>query len=516
MSFVDELARRMARPQRHRLLQGFPAVPAMVPISPRDDNDLGGHFGRKRRRHLDGSLERSLGRGVDGTLEDSVDDSEPPLLTVDRTRGLIVGVIPHTQCVPQREACGFCTFPHDTAGKRSREEMVEAVARDIDTLCAGEHLRGRRVDAIYLGGGTANLASPEEIGLLVQCLGKHLDIADAELSLEGTPALFAQWFSSHLKNLARQPCSHRRISMGIQTFDAGFLGQMGRARFGDAALVAKIVKRCRDLDITTSGDLLFNLPGQSDAQMDADVDTAVACGLDQICLYNLVLYEGLGTPWSEDPQLVRQMPDNATACASWLRLRDKLLNAGYVQSTLTNFERADVAHGPRGFRYEVASFTPEGFDGVGFGPLSISTVVDWPGLRGLKLMRRKSVARPPWSGDDLYFRYGPEDLRLLFLTRSLAKTSFSRATYRTLFGSDVTDDFAAPLAALSAEGLLAVDGDTDGDTVTLSPRGMFFSDAVVSLLALDTARTTLTAGSGVHTRDLLAEQPRAVDYISMG
>ena len=39
------------------------------------------------------------------------------------------------------------------------------------------------------------------------------------------------------------------------------------------------------------------------------------------------------------------MPNNATACENWLRLRQRLLSEGYVQTTLTNFERADIAAG---------------------------------------------------------------------------------------------------------------------------------------------------------------------------
>jgi oxygen-independent coproporphyrinogen-3 oxidase len=142
--------------------------------------------------------------------------------------------------------------------------------------------------------------------------------------------------------LAQLPVGSRRISMGLQTFDEGFLRRMGRERFGDAKFVGKLVRRCRKLGIATSGDLLFNLPGQTPAQMDKDVDTAVGAGLDQICLYHLVLYEGLGTPWSKDPALLAQLPDNARACDQWLRLRERLMAAGYTQSTLTNFERSDV------------------------------------------------------------------------------------------------------------------------------------------------------------------------------
>lgn len=550
MSFAELLVERMERPQRHRLLQGYPAVPAMVPAAPLGPDESA----IPRWRRPEGE---TLVRGLDGRLVDGRfrvareglaqeprplvpasdkpeerewieraranqeeerarwrrvvehgDRSAPALVEVDATRELIVGVLPHTQCVARQPSCGFCTFPYDSARPDQRRAMLRTVLRDIEGLTRDGPLTGRKVQAIYLGGGTANLSPPEEIGHLVTGLARHLHIADAELTLEGTPHLFEGLFFSHLKNLAQLPVGPRRISMGLQTFDEGFLSRMGRERFGDAKLVGKLVRRCRKLGIATSGDLLFNLPGQTSAQMDRDVDTAVGAGLDQICLYHLVLYEGLGTPWSKDPALLAQLPDNARACDHWLRLRERLMAAGYTQSTLTNFERSDV--GERRFRYEPASFSVERTDGLGVGPLSLSTFVNPAQGAGLKLLRRKSLAGPPWSGEDLMHVYDRAGLQLLFLTRGLAKTRVDCATYAAMFQTRLAEDFALPLAALVDAGLVAL----DDRVLELSPRGMFYADAVVSLLAF--GARSVDAGAGVHTRDLLKELPQSGDYLGMG
>jgi oxygen-independent coproporphyrinogen-3 oxidase len=283
---------------------------------------------------------------------------------------------------------------------------------------------------------------------------------------------------------------------------------MGRESFGDASTVHKLVRQCRGLGIATSADFLFNLPGQPASAMDDDVDRGIALGLDQICLYHLVLYEGLGTAWSTDPALVAAMPSNDEACANWLRLRGRLLAAGYVQSTLTNFERADVASGPQRFRYEVDSFSPEAFDAVGCGPMSLSTVVDWRARTGLKLLRSKNLGARPWSGGDLLFRYDEHSLRALFVVRSLAKTWLSTSTYAQLFGTAFAADFAEPAQALIAAGLVVL----DDERALLTPRGMFFADTVVGALS----STMAPRGAGLHTSDLLEERPRTRIYLSMG
>ena len=549
----DRLAVRMQKPQRHRLLQGFPAVPAMSPAVPpiaalptREPVQPRSSRGEDRVRRLDGALidtafahardrlaqgrpaplpldpDTPQRRALRAQVEQRQDEAEahwgrvvargdrstPPLFSIDATRDLIVGIIPHTQCVPTKEGCGFCTFPHDAASPRARRDMLEAVLSEIHHHGQSDFLRGRRVHAVYIGGGTANLSDPAEIAQLVRALGSSFNLDEAELSLEGTPHLFERLLSSHLKNLAAQKTQTQRISIGVQTFDEGFLRQMGRQAFGSVSTVKKLVKKARSLSIATSADLLFNLPGQTPAQMDHDLDLALSCDLDQICLYNLVLYEGLGTPWSKQPSMVQAMRNNDEACGSWLHLRERLLRAGYVQTTLTNFERADVAAGPTRFRYELASFSPERTDGLGIGPLGLSTFVSPREQRGLKLLRRKSIAGTPWSRQDLLFEYDAQTLPLLFFTRSLAKTRVDGSLWPASFGACLTDAFAEPLAACIEAGLVT----PHPEDIVLSPAGMFYADAVVATF-IDGFHSD---GAGLHTADLLRERPQASDYISMG
>ncbi|RME70422.1 MAG: hypothetical protein D6776_11695 [Planctomycetota bacterium] len=118
-----ELRRRLAEPQRHRLLQGYPMLPVM----------RAAHRGRP--------------------LED---------VEIDTTRRLIVGVLPHPFCNPRVSGCGFCTFPHERFNRTAAVQTTQAVAREVTARATGlPELYRRRVDALYFGGGTANLTPPE-------------------------------------------------------------------------------------------------------------------------------------------------------------------------------------------------------------------------------------------------------------------------------------------------------------------------------------------------------------------
>jgi coproporphyrinogen III oxidase-like Fe-S oxidoreductase len=197
-----------------------------------------------------------------------------------------------------------------------------------------------------------------------------------------------------------------------------------------------------------------------------------------VCVYHLVLHEGLGTEWSKDPALLAARPDNGAAFAAWSAVRELLLARGFVQTTLTNFERADVHGSERRFRYEDCSFRPERYDGLGFGPSAITTVA---GARPVKLVN-PTAAFDYELGDfapERAFHYEPEDLRLLHVTRTLPRLALDRDVYRAAFDRDVVEDHAEALELLAGAALVAI----EPSRVALTPRGMFHADTVAGLLA---------------------------------
>lgn len=461
-----EVARRKARPQRHRLLHGYPMAPLMPAVSPAE------------RASLEAMETAPLRPGA----------------------GLIVGVLPHPYCNPAVRGCGFCTFPHEAFSNAAAREVTARVAGEVaDFGRRAPALVGSPVTAVYLGGGTANLTPVDSLRALGRTLADTFDLTDAELTLEGVPVYFTARGCAVLDALGEGfTARHRRVSMGVQTFDDAQLARMGRSAFGDRAAIEGVVQAARDRAIAVSMDLLFDLPGQSLADMERDVDVAAAMGVDHVCLYHLVLFEGLGTEWSHDRSLLAALPDNRRACDHWNALRERLQAAGYVQTSLTNFEHARVHEGPRRFRYEPCAYAPERYDLLGFGPSAIS--LRFGAERAVKLLNADGAedyrrALDAGSARTRAFVYEPRDARVLYLTRKVVTLAVDRAAYRALFGTDAVADFAQELEALDVERLVRV----TPEAVTLTPKGMFYADTVAGILAWrrvheGSARATLRLG----------------------
>lgn len=447
---------RLKKPQRHRLLHGFPLAASMP-------------FLNHETRH---SVENG-----DSRFQHAYHPDKP----------LLVGVLPHSYCNPKIAGCGFCTFPHEDFSSLKAAAAVNGVIQEIQNrVTAFPLLERKTIDALYFGGATANLTPAEPFRRLCRKLNDLFDLRQAEVTLEGVPAFFLNrkpWLLDILQE--ELSARHFRISMGIQSFSKQWQTKMGRTGFGDRDMFAQVVEMAHSRKMTVSGDLLFNLPGQSLPEMLSDVASGDQIGLDQICLYHLVMFPGLATAWSRDPELIAALPGNELAAANWEAVRTSAIETGFYQTTLTNFERSSLQGDSRSYIYELRSFEPDRYNMIGFGPSGISYSSSDPSCSGLKTMNPESSLEylqsvgkqsTTWNR---YFAFDAESQRLLFITRQFAKLSVDRSRYGKVFGTDAMSDYANELDFLAEMQLVEI-GPT---SIRMTERGMFFSDTIASVLA---------------------------------
>ena len=202
------------------------------------------------------------------------------------------------------------TIPIASEGQRASTAPPQAAylaALRADLEAALPLVWGRRVHSVFIGGGTPSLFTPAAIDELLGDLRARLPLdADAEITLEANPGTFERdRFSGY------REAGVTRLSIGVQSFNDEHLRALGRVHDADQARAA--VAEARDAFETFNIDLMYALPGQTLAQLDADLSAALAFEPPHLSVYHLTLepntYFALHPPVLPDDDLASDMLD---------------------------------------------------------------------------------------------------------------------------------------------------------------------------------------------------------------
>jgi putative oxygen-independent coproporphyrinogen III oxidase len=182
--------------------------------------------------------------------------------------------------------CPYCDF-----NSHVRDRIPQArFARALRTELAWEAARlGRRpLASIFFGGGTPSLMEPDTVAALIADATALFDPApDLEITLEANPT------SVELARLADfRAAGVNRVSLGIQSLDAGALQMLGRQHSAGQAMEA--LEAARSTFPRVSFDLIYARPGQSVAAWQAELRQALALCADHLSLYQLTVEPGTG------------------------------------------------------------------------------------------------------------------------------------------------------------------------------------------------------------------------------
>ena len=257
-----------------------------------------------------------------------------------------------------RTRCRYCDFYRVGENRGRMDRFVGALGREIDGWTA---LHGRRVETIFLGGGTPSLLEPEEIGAILDQLGRRFAVARAvEVSAEANPSDLT---AAKLAGL--RAAGVNRLSIGVQSFVDRELRLLGRRH--DAARAAAVVAEARAAGFERlSLDLMVGIPGQTDGSFAASLARAIELAPDHLSLYLLEVHEGSEIDFlrRERPRL---FPGEEPQRRRYLAMRERLTAAGFGHYEISNFARPgeECRHNLRYWRCE---------DWLGLGPAAHSSV----------------------------------------------------------------------------------------------------------------------------------------------
>jgi oxygen-independent coproporphyrinogen-3 oxidase len=180
--------------------------------------------------------------------------------------------------------CPYCDFNSHVRSQIDQDEWREALLADL--AHEARLLPGRTLTSIFFGGGTPSLMEPATVAALIEAARDHWAAAqDIEITLEANPNSVE---AARFADLA--DAGVNRLSLGLQSFDDEALRFLGRAHSADEGLVA--LEIAQNQFPRVSFDLIYALPGDSEARWRETLERALSLGTTHLSLYQLTIEPG--------------------------------------------------------------------------------------------------------------------------------------------------------------------------------------------------------------------------------
>jgi len=230
--------------------------------------------------------------------------------------------------------CYYCACNKIVTKKRDKAATyLSYLKREVEMQ--GRLFAGMNdVEQLHFGGGTPTYLSDAQMGELMDHLRRCFRFADdatGEYSIEVDPRTVSV---ERVHSLRRQ--GFNRISLGVQDFDADV--QKAVNRIQPEQETRAIIAAARDAGFrSVSIDLIYGLPKQTPATMQATLDKVIAADPDRIAVYHYAHMPHLFKP--QRRILDADMPDSDTKLQMLQLCIERLSRAGYVYIGMDHFAK---------------------------------------------------------------------------------------------------------------------------------------------------------------------------------
>ena len=180
--------------------------------------------------------------------------------------------------------CPYCDFNSHVRTSIDQGTWKEALISDLSH--EARLLPNRTLTSIFFGGGTPSLMDPAIVEAIIVAAASHWDMAaDIEITLEANPNSVE---AARFADLA--DAGVNRLSLGLQSFDDAALRFLGRAHSAHEGFRALEIAQRNFRRV--SFDLIYALPGDSEAGWSAMLAQALSLGTRHLSLYQLTIEPG--------------------------------------------------------------------------------------------------------------------------------------------------------------------------------------------------------------------------------
>ncbi|HEY1768038.1 MAG TPA: radical SAM family heme chaperone HemW [Terracidiphilus sp.] len=391
-----------------------------------------------------------------------------------------------------RSKCTYCNFASGVYPASQHEQYVNRLVEDLGGAAAWASEIGvelpRRVDTVYLGGGTPSLLAPDLVTRLFAAVRAHFDLdADAEITMECAPGQLAD---VTLEAIAAAGVN--RVSLGVQSFIDREAHESGRLH--NRVVVEQDLHRLRQAGITNLNiDLIAGLSGQTFASWEQSLSALVQSAVPHASVYMLEV--------DEDSRLGRELlaggaryhaglvPTDDAIAQMYECALERLSESGLDQYEISNFGSAAYRS-----RHNLRYWQRRAYLGLGLDASSA--------LRSSPDAGERYLLRTNATDDLASYLAGPQPCETAWLSPARQheeawflglrlNAGVDVAALESEFGHALVEPAIEVAERLAADGLLAA----DGAAVRLTAQGRLLSNNVFQeFLSLQPARTAFPFG----------------------
>ncbi|MBA3709752.1 MAG: radical SAM family heme chaperone HemW [Planctomycetes bacterium] len=277
--------------------------------------------------------------------------------------------------------CPYCDF-NSVAGREDEYgRYVDALLTEVRRCPRGPY------DTLFIGGGTPSILPPAMLARLLAGVRDHVTLApDYEWTSEANPgSADAERFRVLVEH------GVNRLSLGIQSTHDRHLRFLGRVH--DAAEAERALALACAAAPRVSADLIMGLPGQTDAELLADLDLYRRHRLDHASVYHLTYEPGTEFHARRARGELTEI-DAETSRRQFDLLWDELAALG-----LDAYETSNFARSGQESRHNLAYWRQRDYQAVGAGAVST-----WAGVRTTREKHSGRYIEAIASGGDAAWR----------------------------------------------------------------------------------------------------------------
>lgn len=185
-----------------------------------------------------------------------------------------------------RQICSFCAFFRQPCSTSEIGPYVSALSRQIARFAQSPYGSGCEIDAVYFGGGTPTVLSPDQLGEILGAIRSGFRLSgDCEVTVESRIDGVDRTYVRALGDVGVN-----RVSFGVQSFDSGVRRHVGRIAGREEVL--RVLSEAAESGVQSiSTDLIYNLPGQDCTVWKRDLESLSEVPVTGASVYTLIPFK---------------------------------------------------------------------------------------------------------------------------------------------------------------------------------------------------------------------------------